>query len=193
MDWKNKEEVRAYMREYKRTHNTDKKYREAHRDELNRKNKEYRESNKERLNEYHKEYRRKNKDKIKTYKESHKEETKAYNRQYYLEHKSKIIEKKTEYNKSYSKTQMGRAQRQFQQYKWMDIDRGFGDVIDFDAKWIVDNIYTNTCVHCGETDWHKLGCNRLDNTKPHTKDNIEPCCYHCNCVLNGLESQRRKS
>ena len=60
---------------------------------------------------------------------------------------------------------------------------GLDEAIDFDAKWIVDNIYSKTCTHCGESDWHKLGCNRLDNTKPHTKDNVEPCCQHCNCVL----------
>lgn len=117
--------------------------------------------------------------------------TREYNRQYYLEHKEKIIAQKTVYNKEYSKTQMGRAQRQLQQYKFMDRRNGLDEVIDFDAKWIVDNIYTKHCVHCGESDWHKLGCNRLDNTKPHTKDNVEPCCFHCNCVLNGVESAYR--
>ena len=65
----------------------------------------------------------------------------------------------------------------------MDIRNGFGDdKIDFDARWIVENIYTKPCPHCGETDWHNLGCNRLDNSKPHTIDNVEPCCFHCNCV-----------
>ena len=86
---------------------------------------------------------------------------------------------------------MGRAQRQYQQYKFMDKRNGFEESIDFDAKWIVDNIYKQPCKHCGETDWHKLGCNRIDNTKPHTKDNVESCCFHCNCVLNGNESSER--
>lgn len=191
MDWKNKEEVREYMREYKRTHNSNKKYYEAHKEEKLKKDKEYREKNKEKLSNYAKEYRQKNADKIKAYKDEHKADTKEYNKQYYLRNKEKIIAAKTEYNKEYSKTQMGRAQRQYQQYKFMDISRnGFGDVIDFDAQWIVDNIFTKSCVHCGETDWHKLGCNRIDNSKGHTKDNVEPCCFHCNCVLNGKEAQR---
>ena len=87
---------------------------------------------------------------------------------------------------------MGRAQRQFQQYKFMDKRNGFGDVIDFDARWIVDNIYTKKCAYCDETDWRKLGCNRIDNSKGHTRDNVEPCCFHHNCVLNGMESGYNK-
>ena len=90
--------------------------------------------------------------------------SKEYNRQYYLKRRDELIKIKTEYQKEYSKTQMGRAQRQYQQYKRMDKRNGFDDVIDFDAKWIVDNIYTKPCAHCGETDWHKLGCKRLDNS-----------------------------
>lgn len=117
-----------------------------------------------------------------------KDYVKEYNRLYYLKHREELISKKSDYNKTYSKTQMGRAQRQFQQYKFMDRRNGFGDVIDFDAKWIVENIYTQPCAHCGTTDWAKLGCNRLDNSKPHTMDNVEPCCFRCNCVLNGKES-----
>lgn len=117
--------------------------------------------------------------------------SKEYNRQYYLKRRDELIKIKTEYQKEYSKTQMGRAQRQYQQYKRMDKRNGFDDVIDFDAKWIVDNIYTKPCVHCGETDWHKLGCNRINDNKPHTKDNVEPCCFHCNCVLNGINSAER--
>lgn len=121
--------------------------------------------------------------------EERKAAEKEYNRQYHLKHKKELNAKKTEYNKEYAKTPMGRAQRQYQQYKYMDISRNnFGNVIDFDAKWIVENIYTKPCAHCGETDWHKLGCNRLDNTKGHTKDNVETCCFRCNCILNGKES-----
>lgn len=192
MDWNNKEEVREYMREYKRTHNSNKKYYEAHKEEKLKRNKEYYEIHKEEIADAQKMYRLKNADKIKKYKESRKEETKEYNRQYYLKRKDELIKAKTEYQKEYSKTQMGRAQGQYQQYKRMDKRNGFDEVIDFDAKWIVDNIYTKPCVHCGETDWHKLGCNRLDNSKPHTIDNVESCCFHCNCVLNGIEVQAKR-
>lgn len=187
MDWNNKEEVREYMREYKRTHNSNKKYYETHKEEVLKKQKAYVEKHKDMISEMQKQYRLKNAEKIKAYKDEHKSETKEYNRQYYLKRRKEIIAAKTEYNKAYAKTQMGRAQRQVQQYKFMDKRNGFDEVIDFDAKWIVENIYTKKCAHCDETDWNKLGCNRLDNSKPHTKDNIEPCCFHCNCMLNGKE------
>ena len=192
MDWKNKEDVREYMREYRRTHNSNKKYYESHKEEILKKNKEYQENNKEVISERAKRYRLANADKLQAYRDSNKEKTKEYNRQYYLKRREEIIKLRTEYNKEYSKTQMGRAQRQFQQYKFMDKRNGFGDVIDFDARWIVDNIYTKKCAYCDETDWRKLGCNRIDNSKGHTRDNVEPCCFHHNCVLNGMESGYNK-
>ena len=116
------------------------------------------------------------------------EKNRDYNRQYYLKHREEILTRKRAVQKEYEKTPMGRAQKQIQQYKRMDERNGFDKSIDFDAKWIVDNIYTKKCAHCDETDWHKLGCNRLDNSKPHTKGNVEPCCFKCNCRLNGLEN-----
>lgn len=95
------------------------------------------------------------------------------------------------HNKLYRGSKMGKAFDRLYCYKRMDEKNGFGDVIDFDAKWIVENIFSKPCVHCGETDWIKLGCNRLDNTKPHTKDNVEPCCYKCNCKLNGKTYEKK--
>lgn len=101
--------------------------------------------------------------------------------------------KRDKYVKEYSKSPMGKAHNQCGNYKRMDIRNGFGEVIDFDARWIVENIYTKKCAHCGETDWRKLGCNRLDNSKPHTKDNVEPCCQRCNCKLRGADTQKEQS
>ena len=65
------------------------------------------------------------------------------------------------HNKLYRKSKMGKAFERLYCYKRMDEKNGFGDVIDFDARWIVENIFSKTCVHCGETDWTKLGCNRI--------------------------------
>ena len=56
-------------------------------------------------------------------------------------------------------------------------NRGKGDLT---AQWIIENIFSKPCAHCGESDWRKIGCNRLDNSKPHTMDNVEPCCQKCN-------------
>ena len=90
---------------------------------------------------------------------------------------------KKEYNKrymrQYNKTPIGRAHNLLTAYKQSDkiADRG---ECTLTAQWIIDNIFTQKCAHCPETDWHKLGCNRIDNALPHTPDNVEPCCEVCN-------------
>ena len=48
------------------------------------------------------------------------------------------------------------------------------------TAWILENIFTKPCAHCGKEGWDVIGCNRLDNSKPHTMDNVEPCCFDCN-------------
>ena len=164
------------------------RYREEHKEEIRLANKLYREKNQSKIREAQKKYREDNCEILKERREKRKNETREYNKRYYKEHREQEIKRCTEYWKTYKNTPMGRAQGQIQQYKFMDRRNGFGDVIDFNAKWIVDNIYTKQCAHCDESDWHKLGCNRIDNTKGHTVDNVEPCCFHCNCVLNGKES-----
>lgn len=96
--------------------------------------------------------------------------------------------------KKYYDEPINRARRMISGYRRMDKIYMFGNVIDFDAQWIVDNIFTQPCKHCGESDWHKIGCNRLDNSKGHTKDNVEPCCLSCNSKLasNEYNKQFRK-
>lgn len=91
-----------------------------------------------------------------------------------------------ETQKKKNSTPLGRAQYLIRNYKKMDRKNGFGDVIDFDAQWIIDNIFPKQCVHCGKEGWNKVGCNRIDNTKGHTKDNVEPCCRNCNSQLGGV-------
>lgn len=126
---------------------------------------------KEYMKEYMKEYYSKNKEKFKVY--------------YLKRRKSKkSIKRKTkkEYDYKYYSTQKGRATKLLYMYNQSDIkkNRGKGDLT---AEWIVENIFSKPCAHCGETDWTKIGCNRLDNSKPHTMDNVEPCCGYCNRIL----------
>lgn len=99
-------------------------------------------------------------------------------------------EKQREYFRKYLKTPIGRAHNLLCTYKIEDRKRGRGECT-LTAKWIVENIFTKPCAHCGETDWHKIGCNRLDNSKPHTEDNVEPCCMKCNNDLHH-ESIKKK-
>lgn len=109
---------------------------------------------------------------------------KNYNKQHYIDNKEKYLER----NKEYRNAPMGRACKLVWSYKKMDRRNGFGDVIDFDAKWMVDNIFPKPCAHCGKEGWQIIGCNRLDNTKGHTKDNVEPCCKECNSNEYGKDT-----
>lgn len=130
---------------------------------------------KERLKQQHREankkYYRKNKEKILSYSQTH-----------YKENKEKHQKAVNEYRKEWYKTPIGRASNLVSAYNGTDKihNRGKGDLT---AEWIVENIFSKPCVYCGETDWRKIGCNRLDNTKPHSKDNVEPCCRDCNLKL----------
>ena len=74
---------------------------------------------------------------------------KNYNKQHYIDNKEKYIEK----SKEYRNTPMGRACKLVWSYKKLDRRNGFGDVIDFDAKWMVDNIFSQPCAHCGKKGW----------------------------------------
>lgn len=83
-------------------------------------------------------------------------------------------------------TPMERADNLLQSYNRKDklYNRGKGDLT---AKWIVEHIFSQPCAHCGKTGWDIIGCNRLDNSKPHTMDNVEPCCKECNDKLGAKQ------
>lgn len=66
-------------------------------------------------------------------------------------------------------------------YRCKDSKNGIS-ICDIDIDWMIDNIITAKCYYCG--DGNKIGCDRIDNTKGHTKDNVVPCCYECNCARN---------
>lgn len=53
---------------------------------------------------------------------------------------------------------------------------------NLDRDWFVKNILKSQCIYCGSKE--KLGCDRIDNSKGHTYDNVVPCCYVCNCARN---------
>ena len=64
-------------------------------------------------------------------------------------------------------------------YRYRDKKR-FNKEIDLDVDWFIDNIFNSKCIYCGESNWRELGCDRIDNDKPHTKDNVVCCCSTCN-------------
>lgn len=111
---------------------------------------------------------------IKKWNEGNSEHRKEYMSVYSKEH----IDKRREWYR----TPIGRASYLVSDYKQNDKKSGRPEG-DLTAQWVVENILTKPCAHCGETDWRKIGCNRLDNSKSHTMDNVEPCCWKCNTEL----------
>lgn len=94
--------------------------------------------------------------------------------------------------KKYRCTPNGRAAYLLGTYNRSDklSNRGKGDLT---VQWIVENIFSKPCAHCGKTGWKVIGCNRLDNTKPHSKDNVEPCCRSCNAKEQGKDISCERS
>lgn len=103
-------------------------------------------------------------------------------RKYLTEEERK--EARREHIKQYRQTPMGRALYLLGDYKQKDKKYKRGKCT-LTAQWIVENIFTQKCAHCGKTDWRELGCNRLNNSLPHTPDNVEPCCAECNMKVSG--------
>lgn len=69
-----------------------------------------------------------------------------------------------------------RAQRLIHSYRLRDASKGLQ--CDLDPDWLVKYILRGQCYYCGDT--KRLGCDRLDNAKGHTRDNVVPCCHECN-------------
>lgn len=148
-------------------HKRQKEYREKNADVIHERSKQYAKNFYSKHKEYYKTYYKENKEKILEYHKNRNEETK---------------EERSQWQKWYNTTKNGRAHKLVTAYKSSDKKYGRGEG-DLTAEWIVQNIFSKPCVYCGETDWRKIGCNRLDNTKPHTMDNVEPCCSKCNIRL----------
>ena len=112
-----------------------------------------------------------------------KEKQQIYNKEYYKRNRESILYR-------IKNTPMGRATNLLSRYNSADKEKN-REKGNLTAQWIVDNIFSQPCAHCGKTGWDVIGCNRLDNSKPHTMDNVEPCCEECNKDL-GYSVQSKK-
>ena len=112
------------------------------------------------------------------------EEKKKHRREYMKIYRLQNLEK--------FKTPMRRANKLIGHYNSADKKYGRGEG-NLTSQWIVDNIFTQPCAHCGKTGWKVIGCNRLDNSKPHTMDNVEPCCRKCNAKLRGEDIKKERN
>lgn len=78
-----------------------------------------------------------------------------------------------------------KASKMISSYRNKDYKNGFS-AGDLTIDWMIENILTKPCVYCGDT--YRVGCDRIDNTKGHTKDNVVPCCIECNTARNNYFS-----
>ena len=83
-----------------------------------------------------------------------------------------------------------RASQLLNAYRQSDkkANRGKGNLT---IDWIIENIFSKPCAHCGKTGWDVVGCNRINNDLPHTMDNVEPCCKECNNKALVLEHDEK--
>ena len=142
------------------------------------------EEKKRRKKEYDAKRYQEKRDKIleqcKIYRETHKEEKSEYHKKWYQENKEKKLEQNAEYYAEYNKTPIGRAVYLVKNYRREDKKANRGKCT-LTGRWIVENIFPKPCHYCGKEGWDIIGCDRIDNSLPHTPDNVVPCCYGCNC------------
>ena len=122
--------------------------------------------------------------------EEHYQNILKHNRENYNKRKEVWKETRTNYynshkdyfdnhNVSYYNSKEGRARNLLHSYQQNDIKYNRGEcTLTYD--WIVENIFSSSCTYCGETDYLKLGCDRIDNSKPHTPENVVCSCKKCN-------------
>lgn len=126
--------------------------------------------------QYCQEHAEKRKEYKRQYNRIHRQERKKQDKQYRQEHK----EERNNYNRQYRSTQWGRANNIKIHCIYSDKKKGFPTGKTVDETWIIENIFKSRCIYCGESDWTKLGCDRIDNTKGHTPENCVCACEKCN-------------
>lgn len=103
-----------------------------------------------------------------------------YKKQWAESNREKVLLSRKQYNQRIRNTKKGRARNLIDGYNNSDNKYNRGKCT-LTPEWIIQNIFNNQkCVYCGEDDWTKLGCDRINNDLPHTPDNVVPCCKKCN-------------
>lgn len=144
-------------------------------------------NHKEKIAEYMSEYYAKNKEAIAQkqaeYRQANKDAILKQQAEYRQSHREEERKRSAEYRDP-QKNQLGYAKYMVNAYRWMDKERGFDTNQTISAEWFLQNIAYKPCAHCGKQGIGLIGCNRLDNSKGHTEDNVEAACFKCNCKDN---------
>jgi hypothetical protein len=61
-------------------------------------------------------------------------------------------------------------------------DKKRNRIFNLSREYFENNIISKPCYYCGSLE--NIGCDRIDNSKGHTEDNVIPACYTCNVVRN---------
>lgn len=144
-----------------------KKSRAAHKEEISARNKKWRESNPDKVRENYIKFREANPD-----------YDKIHSKKYYEAHKELCNSIKKEWERN--NPQKVRAHSLAKSYKRNDRQSDLDVSQNIDTKWIIENVFLSKCIYCGDDNWEHLGCDRIDNSKPHTADNVVCSCFICN-------------
>lgn len=155
-----------------------KEYYEQHKQEILEKAKKYREEHKKERSEYQKRYYQEHKEDLIDYQTNYRNEHRVEKNQKQIEYSSTKREELALWQREYRKTKDGRAKTLILRYKQNDNEYGRGECT-LTAEQLI-NLWENGCYWCGEKDWHKLGADRIDNTKAHTLENCVCACKSCN-------------
>lgn len=153
------------------------------------------EEKKQRKAEYDKLYRAKNREKRKQQQHdwylAHKKDKQKYDAEYRknnvearkqvkAEWNKKNKTQQSAYNKKFYQTIAGMASRRRNHYLADDKEKGFDTAQTVSADWISEYILTGFCIYCHDTEPYHLGCDRIDENKGHTPENVVCACPICN-------------
>ena len=128
------------------------------------------------IKRYGEEAYKKKLERIKAYKQANREKYAEQKRVYYEVNRERLAE----YWKQYHNTKNGRAIKLLSDYKRNDKKYNRGECT-LTAEWIIENIFSGQVCHwCNESEWTKLGCDRINNDLPHTPENVVCSCEDCN-------------
>lgn len=165
-----------------------------HKEEIKARSAEWKKNNKERASERHKEYYEKNKEAInnlnKRYRDEHKEEIAKYRKQYNAEHKDEIAERKRQWWCEHREQQVIYKRQKYatiNEYcrvllhsyerndkKYMRI----GDTLPknyITLDYLINAVQQPDHYDGKQYEFNEMGLDRIDNSKPHTLDNVVPC------------------
>lgn len=158
-----------------------KKWLESHKEQERERAKRRHVEEKDKISEYNKKYRAEHKDYFREYMKNWEREHKEERKQYAKARDNSIA------NNKRRATISKRANALSQDYRYSDIARGFNTDNNVEGQWIEENIFPAGCIYCGDKDWKHLGCDRIDNSIPHTQENCV-----CSCGICNVERQGRK-